>query len=373
MNSKGDLDLIKGQLQDRIRDLCQRLLPDGREESGQWVAFNPIEGDYKAGRLPAFKVRLRGGVIGAWKDWRSDAAGDVIKLVAYLQGTDTSGALAWSRDFLGLKSMSREEREGMRRVSQERKVRAEKDDARRRAAKLAGAEKLFNLATTSAYAEGRPAELHALAYFTGRDVPLRAIPDLARSSFRFSSATEWWKGATWSSENGRRFKTAAGPIFPAVHSAMRQWNGVISACHVTFLDPVKPVKAPVSPPKLMFGEALGAVIEISAGPSGEPFWMTEKPAPLVVAEGIETALSFALAAPEARVWACGSLAGVGNAPIGLPCVSWVLFARDNNHGNSQAQKQFETALSKLEESGKTIRVEASHVGDDFNDLAQGEE
>jgi uncharacterized membrane protein len=373
VTQRGDLDLIKGQLQDRIREVCSRLLPDGREESGQWVAFNPIEGDHKAGRLPALKVRLRGGIVGAWKDWRGGDAGDVIKLVSYLLSTDTSGALAWSRDFLGLKGMTREDREAMRRVQHERKVRSEQDDARRRAAKLVGAEKLFTLPTTSAYAEGRPAELHARAYFRARDVPLTAIPDLARSSFRFSSATEWWKGATWSNDNGRRFKTAAGPMFPAVHSAMRQWNGVLSACHVTFLDPVKPAKAPVEPPKLMFGEALGAVIEISMGPSGKPFWLTEDPAPLVVAEGVETAMSFAIAAPEARVWACGSLAGVGNAPIGLPCVSWVLFARDNNTGNPQAQKQFETALTKLEESGKTIRVEASHVGDDFNDLAQGEE
>jgi hypothetical protein len=73
------------------------------------------------------------------------------------------------------------------------------------------------------------------------------------------------------------------------------------------------------------------------------------------------------------VWAGGSLAGVGGAPVDLDCVEWVLFARDNNDGNAQAQKQFSAALERLEASGKRVHVEASHVGDDFNDLAQGDE
>jgi hypothetical protein len=117
------------------------------------------------------------------------------------------------------------------------------------------------------------------------------------------------------------------------------------------------------------------VIEISMGPNNVPYWRDDGASPqcVLLAEGIETALAFAVAGVPARVWACGSLAGIGNAPIGLPCISWVLFARDNNSGNAQAQKQFAAALERLEASGKTIVVEASHVGDDFNDLAQGEE
>ena len=73
------------------------------------------------------------------------------------------------------------------------------------------------------------------------------------------------------------------------------------------------------------------------------------------------------------MWAGGSLAGVMHAPAGLACVDWVLFARDNNAGNPQAQKQFEQALAGLESHGKRVVVKASHVGDDFNDLARGEE
>lgn len=374
----GDLDIIKAGLIDRLHDLCARLLPDGREEGGLWVAWDPVENDKKPGRLPALKVRVRGGDLGAWKNWRSDAKGDVIKLVAYVERTDTKGALTWARDFLGYRAMTREDREKMRRVAAEKKERRDEAAEKARARRLAAAQRLFRDNVFAFQADrsfAHAAQLHAERYFEARRVPLAEIPTLNPSSFAFSPSTEWWKGATWSNEGGRRFKTAEGPRFPAVHTAMRNALGNVTACHVTFLDPLEPAKAPVQPAKLMFGEALGAVIEIAMGPNNVPFWLDDgsRPQPVVLAEGIETALAFAAAGVPARVWACGSLAGIGGAPIGLSSISYVVFARDNNAGNRTAQKQFSAVLEKLDASGKQIVVEASHVGDDFNDLAQGEE
>lgn len=373
----GDLDVIKTGLIDRMKDVCQALLPTGREEGGQWVSYNPVENDFSHAN-PALKIRLRGGVVGAWKDWRSGDKGDALGLVAYILRTDTSGALVWGRDFLGLKAMSRADRENMKKVAAVNREKRARDDEKRRAQKLAGAQKLFWNAQAKFSADRKfafPAQLHAERYFEARGVPLADIPTLNPDSFAFSPETEWWKGATWKNDGGRRWKEKPGPNFPAIHSAMRNALGNVTCCHVTFLDPVKPKKAPVDPPKLMFGEALGAAIEISMGPNNVPFWQDDgsRPKPVVLAEGIETALAFAVAGVPARVWACGSLAGVGHAPIELPCISWIMFARDNNHGNAQAQKQFSAALEKLEASGKRVDVQASHVGDDFNDLAQGEE
>lgn len=369
---KGDLDLIKERLQDDIKGVCAALLPEGREEGCWWASFNPVEGDYAPGRLPALKVRLRGGVVGAWKCWRCGDSGDVIKLAAYILRTDTAGALVWARDHLGLQKMTRADREAMRRVQAEKRARREQDDAAARARKLKAARRLF-VDHTVASGAGAPAEQHVRAYFAARGVSLDGVNNLNPHTFRFSAATEWWKGAKWDNAGGRRFKVEEGPCFPAIHSAIRVWNGELAACHVTYLDPVRPTKAPVTPAKLMFGEALGGVIEISMGPAGKPFWECDEPQPLIIAEGIETATSFAAPVPGARIWAGGSLAGIGNAPVHLPCVSWVLFARDNNAGNAQAQKQFDQAFAKLEASGKRIEVAASHVGDDFNDLTTGEE
>lgn len=386
---RGDLDIVKSGLQDRVADVCRKLLPHGRDEGGFWVAHNPQENDRK--HNPALKVRLRGGVAGAWKDWRSGDKGDVLGLVQHCLATDVAGALVWGRDFLGLRAMTRADRETMRRVTADRKVAQEAEDAARRARKLLDADRLFRanggekpigpakvpLGTFgfNAGRERHAAQIHAEAYFAARGVPLDLIPTLNKLSLRFSPQTEWWKGARYSTDAGRRIRTEDGPLFPAVHAAMRNAMGLVTACHLTFLDPQKPAKAPVDQPKLMYGEAKGAVIEISTGPVNKPFWMDAgaSPQPVVLAEGIETALAFATSGVAARVWACGSLSGIGSAPVQLPCVSWILFAADNNTGNAQAQKQFDAAIDQLAQHGKTIRVEASHVGDDFNDLAKGED
>lgn len=385
----GDLDIVKAGLVGRMESVCRALLPAGRREGGLWVSHNPLGDD--ARKTPAFKVRIAGGDVGAWRDWRGGDKGDALGLVAYCLRTDVKGALAWGRDFLGLRAMTREDREAMRRVERERAVRREKDDAAARACKLLDADRLFSCQGeqardvgpaavplgTFALGSSTSAEAHALAYLGTRGIELGALAGLNRRSFRFSPQTEWWKAATWSRDgSGRRWKSDPGPRFPAIHSAMRNRMGIVTCCHVTFLDPVRPAKAPVTPAKLMFGEALGSVIEISTGPSGIPFWKADRDGvidPLIIAEGIETAASFAGVVPEARIWAAGSLAGVAAAPIDLDCVDWVLFARDNNAGNRQAQQQFDRALAALEGSGKRVVVEASHVGDDFNDLAQGAE
>lgn len=367
---KGDLEIVKAALIERVESVCNELLPDGRREGSLWVSYNPVEND--RGKTPALKIRIRSGDLGAWKCWRCGESGDILKLVAYVNRTDIAGALVWARDYLGMRSMTREDREKMRRAAATQKVRREKDALAERRRKWERAQRLF-FDEPFPCGSGSPAEMHARAYFAARKVPLENVQNLNTDTFRFSAGTEWWKGAEWKQDNGRRMKVRPGPEFPAIHSAMRQWNGFISACHLTFLDPAKPAKAPVDPPKLMFGEALGAVIETSCGPEGVPFWQAQEAHPLICAEGIESALPLAIALPQARVWACGSLAGIGHAPVHLPCVQWVMFARDNNSGNAQAQKQFEQALTRLESHGKRVVVGASHVGDDFNDLATGED
>lgn len=390
----GDLAIVKAGLIERIEEVCAQLVPGGRIEGGLWVASNPVTRDHD--HTPAFKVRVRRGDAGAWRCWRSGDKGDAIDLVAYCLRTDRAGALAWGRDFLGLKAMSREEREAMRRAGEQRAVQRQASDEKARARKLIEADRLFSTPGPNGRAIGpaavplgtarlgdmTPAERHARAYFAARAMALDDIRHLNSHTFRFSAQTEYWRGAKWETdaETGRKWKAAAGPLYPAIHAAMRNGMGLVTACHLTFLDPLKAAKAPETPAKLMYGEALGAVIEISTGASGVPFWMADRdglePGPLVIGEGIETAGPFAVEIPQARVWAGGSLAGIGGAAeliARLDCISWVLFARDNNKGNAQAQKQFAAALDRLEATGKRVVVKASHVGDDFNDLAKGDE
>lgn len=367
---RGDLAEIKGLLQERIEDLCRVLLPRGRREGRLWVSSNPITADHD--HEPALKVALNRDV-GAWRCWRSGDGGDVVGLVAYVEAGSTratSEALAFAREWLGLKRMSRDERAALARRVQTARVKAAVEaetDARERMAAVA---RLWDKAAP--LAAGGAAADRVLAWFDHRRVPLARVPNLDAETFRAVADLEWWKGAAWrrDARTGRRVKAKPGPRFPALVSAFRAPTGQVTAVHCTFLDPLGRGKAPVDQARLMFGEMLGSVIRIAHGPEGLPPERAGRPELLVLAEGIETTMSLAIAAPEARAWAGGSLAGVAAAPVGMACVGAVVLSRENDWTTPQAVKQFDAALDSLAAKGKPVAPISSHHGNDFNDLMQ---
>ena len=371
ISRENDTAQIKEGLKARIEGLCVRLLPDGRRQGRLWVAHNPITCDFA--QSAEFKVALTRD-IGAWKDWRTGDKGDVIRLVEYCQATDFKGALEWARDFLGLRSMSYAERQQFAANAEAARRKAEADGERRRLERMARAERLF----MSGFQDraGSTAEAHARGYFAARGCPIDGIANRDRATFRFAADAEYWKRAEYRSENGHSRKVKDGPRFPAVLSAMRAPTGQVTAVHCTFLDPLGPRKLPVGGDenaKMMFGEAKGSMIRISHGPEGEPPETAVVPHPLVLCEGVEDGLSLALAIPEARVWAAGSLSAMASAPVWLPCVSAVIVSQDNDWHSKTAQAQFEAVIEQLAQARKPITTIASHMGKDFNDLIKGEE
>ena len=61
--------------------ILRRILPHGKVQSGEFTARNPTRADHHAG---SFKINLRSG---RWSDFATgDAGGDVVSLVAYLEG-----------------------------------------------------------------------------------------------------------------------------------------------------------------------------------------------------------------------------------------------------------------------------------------------
>lgn len=364
--AEGDLREIKQFLQDRIESVCRALLPDGRREGRLWVSNNPITNDHR--HTPALKVALDRDC-GAWIDYRSGDKGDVLQLVAYcnrLHRSDVKGALEWSRDFLGIRRMSQADRNKMRkRANEQAKLQQKRaDDLRLR--KLRRVPEIFERALP--LSDAGALQDHALAYFKARGISLDKIQNVDFTSFRAKPDVEWWRGAEWRiDDQGRRQKMKNGPRFPAILSAMRAPSGAITAVHHTFLDPLRPAKAPVDVPKLMFGEAKGSMIWLTSGPEGRSPLLAQESHPLALFEGVETGL-FAAQSIEARCWAVGSLSNFANAPINQAFVEWVFLGRDNNDGNPRAQKQLQAALDTLDTMGKPIIVANSHVGDDFNDL-----
>jgi hypothetical protein len=369
-----DRDMVKELLKERIEDLCRVLLPGGRVDGRFWVSYNPVTGDYDRSS-PEMKVPLTGDR-GAWKDWRSGDKGDVIRLIEYVNRCTFREAMDWARDFLGLATMRAADRQALAARAKEARQQSDRQAEQARIWKIGKAEQIF--LSGQAYGAGGVAEKLAHAYFEARRCPLGAITNLAFESLRFHPGLEYWRRAKYRREGERRIKIADGPKLPAILSAMRAPAGQVTAVHCTFLDPVLPKKIAFdddakASAKLMFGEAKGAVMRISHGPSGEVPELATAAHPLVICEGRETGQSLAVALPEARIWAAGSLSNMGNAPVWMDCASAVIVARDNNEGNRQAEKQLEDVLAALAKAGKPMDVIASIVGDDFNDLSRDDD
>jgi twinkle protein len=81
--------------------ICQKLLPDGKREGGEWVARNPGRHDEHPG---SFKVRLNDGNVraGFWCDFATNERGDLLDLWAIVHGMSLGEAIKDVKAFLGL-------------------------------------------------------------------------------------------------------------------------------------------------------------------------------------------------------------------------------------------------------------------------------
>jgi hypothetical protein len=358
------MSVLKEFLQRDVAVLVAELVPGARRSGTVWSAKNPRRADRSAG---SFTVWVGGGghVAGAWKDWASGDAGDVVDLVAYCRGWTRGEVLAWGEDRYGIRSMSAEERRRLQARQVERKVAEQRDDQARELKRREAAIRLFDRAVPRL--TGTLVEVYAEA----RGTPLRAMPTLEHQWFRFHPSLEWWEGAERDPETGE--KTRPGPRFPALLSAMVDRVGTMRAVHCTFLSPDGRGKAPVDRPKLMFPRTEGLVIRVSRGDSRvspETAAANGLIGPGVVGEGVEDGWTWAMALPEARTFAAGSLAGLLHMPD-LACIDAWLVARDNDWGKDQAKAQFDKAMSRIKSFGKPAEeVSATGGAKDFNDMVR---
>lgn len=94
--------------------------------------------------------------------------------------------------------------------------------------------------------------------------------------------------------------------------------------------------------------------------------------PLILAEGIETALSLWQATGQ-ETWTCLGISNIGSAPV--PEGMAVIVARDGDPAGSKADGQIKRAIEKLRRRGFTVMVATPPEGQDFNDILRegGEE
>ena len=163
--------------------------------------------------------------------------------------------------------------------------------------------------------------------------------------------------------------------WPAMVTAMSGPDGDVRAIHRTWLRPDGSGKADVGKAKKMGGVARGCAMRLSKGASKlspEEAARRGVTGPLIITEGIEDALTAAIARPEERVWAAGSLSLLGLLEWPA-CASAVVLVADNDWNTPEAVAAFERverdwrAMAK----GRPLKVVRAEVGKDLNDWARG--
>lgn len=89
---------ISDMLNERVREVAQLLVPNGKEESGKWV-FGNAAGAAGGSTM----LNLTGQYIGKWRDWASDSdRGDLLDLWAAVRGVPLVDAIREAKSFLGI-------------------------------------------------------------------------------------------------------------------------------------------------------------------------------------------------------------------------------------------------------------------------------
>lgn len=350
---------IADKLADRISSLCHELLPNGRKCGSEWMCGGE---DGTPGTRMAVNLGSKAGV---WMNFASGNGGDAIDLVAAVRfGGDKGAAIRWARSWLGLDGLDPARFRVTVAASAARSKTTDEsalDDAERRdkAARMFRGGKRF----TDAY--GGFATTPAADYLHGRGISLCQLG-------RVPGCLTYTAGA-WNGELQANI--------PAMLAAVMNRN-VIAGVHRTFLEikgPGAASKARVMNAKLTLGPIRGAVIPLWRG-SSKLSWSqlwdaelaldwpeVEADRAVTLTEGIEDALSLAIAAPDRRIVACVSLANMGSAVL-PPCLTDVTIAADNDAGGSvAATKGLPRVIDTLQAQGRTVRVARPPAGHkDFN-------
>ena len=175
-------------------------------------------------------------------------------------------------------------------------------------------------------------------------------------------------GALTNIETGRRF--------PALLAAVVDARGRFLTVHRTWLERQsdgRVLKAPVAEPKKVYGPCKGSTIRLARGASGKP-WKDAPPGDVLgLTEGIEDALSYAVAVPEHRVAAALNVGNLAHVKL-PPTIGTVIIAADNDVPGSPADQTLQRAIARFLAQGRQVRIARPPAGvKDLNALLLGTE
>ena len=302
-----DTKRVVSALAARAEQVCHHYLPRGRKQGRYWTV-----GDVHGAAGRSLYVRLAPpGMPGRWRDAATGERGDLLELIRLNLGAGTLGpALGEARAFLGQSAPATA-------TAPTRCPR--RDEAARRMWQMCRAVDAS----------------HAEAYLRARG--LRACRDPA---LRFHASLYY-------RDDEGRFHA-----FPALVARVSDAEGGFCGVHRTWLHPERPAKAPVAAPRKALGRIHGRAVHLGPPPD----------ATLVVAEGLETALSLRTARPSLAVAAALGAASLA-AFVPPPGTAHVLIARDNDPAGDEAAERLH---ERCRARGLDARVFAP-LRNDFND------
>jgi hypothetical protein len=332
---------LAARLAAQIGALAPELLPAGRRDGRHWRC-----GSLAGEPGQSLAINLAGSKAGVWHDFATGEAGDALDLVAgVLFRGDRRAAMHWAAGWLGTAEHGAPDRgvPPIRRPLPAMAPATEADeDVKRRRRALA----LFLEAQPLA---GTP----AAAYLAARGLHVQDLSHSPRA-LRFHPAC---------------FCAEIAEPMPAMLAAIVTAAGRHLGTHRTWLARAEDGlwrKAPLRDPKKTYGGYRGGFIPLARGASGQPIRRAPRGDAVAIAEGIETALSVALACPELRVIASVALPNMARIAL-PPAIGRVILCADADRDNAAAAALLDAAARRFAAEGRDVRIARPPVGKDFND------
>lgn len=356
-----DTDFIKDELDRRLDEVVAVLWPNGyfdthlkRWRSGDVFDIPPKQNG------GSFMIDMQGDKRGLWYDHAAGEGGSILQALCQRNGGDWRAAFNEARQLLGIDPSNRAAYSG----PTPEQVAAHDKRQRQQAADAAAEAKRKADYAKALWLQGdvlAPGDL-AHRYFQGRGLDIRK---LARPLNALRLAGEVKHPGT-------------GEVLPCLLASVVNPPG--GACHRTYLRQL-PTGAVVkaydrtadgADPKLSIGGIRGGHIPIQRGGSGRTLKNALPGERVIITEGIEDAVTLALALPQERVLCAVSAPNLGQ--VVLPdAIRTVILAADNDDVTDPEGKKIAKAVALHQATGRTVDVMRPPPGvKDVNDLIQQE-
>lgn len=351
-----DLDVIKARLRDQITSVLAALYGvSARQMRGARLMLGDLSGNDGDRVSIVLKYGVKPGLSpGDFKDFSGNASGDILDLIAAAKHCDFPEAVRWARGFLHIDYCADPEKLRAERAKieqREQKARAEALIAEQK--RVAAAQHIF----LSAHADirGTPVE----SYLRGqRHIDLDLVGSTGACRYQPDC-----------------LDVMTGKRLPAMVLCVTGPNGKISAVHRTYLEQVDDQwraikrankKGKIKTYRLSLGNVIGGHVSVSRGRSDVPLGRAPQGDSVLIAEGYETALTYAMASPELRVISCLSLGNM--ASVAVPATVTKRILVHENGLKPQGEDAFQKAVKAHKAQCDDVRILETEAGySDDND------